>query len=48
MLVVYLYVAISLFYSQYLKTRPLADVFCLGHHLYTIRLTRAVSLPISS
>jgi 4-hydroxybenzoate polyprenyltransferase len=36
-LVVYVYIAASLFYSQYLKTRPLADVFCLAI-LYTIRL----------
>jgi len=37
MLVLYLYATISLTYSQYLKTKPLVDVFCLAG-LYTIRV----------
>jgi 4-hydroxybenzoate polyprenyltransferase len=37
MLILYIYVTISMTYSQYLKTKPLVDVFCLAA-LYTIRV----------
>ncbi len=36
-LIVYIYVTLSLAYSQFLKTKPLVDVFCLAV-LYTIRV----------
>jgi 4-hydroxybenzoate polyprenyltransferase len=37
MIIVSIYISISLVYSKYLKTQPLADVFCLAA-LYTIRV----------
>ena len=37
MITVSMYILLSLAYSKYLKTRPLADVFCLAA-LYTIRV----------
>jgi 4-hydroxybenzoate polyprenyltransferase len=36
-LIVYIYFTLSLAYSQFLKTKPLVDVFCLAF-LYTIRV----------